>query len=86
LGIALQLLDASAEGLRHGELCEKLGASKANVSHHLNALEKAGVIRRHDSLIRLADARHLSRLLRRNKPVPDLVARFAEAWHSLYRR
>lgn len=83
LGIALTLLDQPA-GLRHGELCEHLKTSKANLSHHLGALEAAGAVRRHDDRIVLADRAHIADLLRRHKPVPDMVARFAQAWRAIY--
>jgi predicted transcriptional regulator len=84
LGIVLALLDAPA-GLTHGELCKRVGASKANATHHLKGLQACGLVEHHDARYRIQDADAARRLLQDHKPLPDLRTRFADAWASLYR-
>ena len=85
LGIALVLVE-TPEGLRHADLCERLSSSKSNISHHLGDLEQAGIIIRRAGVIRLRDPERIRRLLKENKPTPDLISRFANAWSLFYRR
>ncbi|MHB1260137.1 MAG: ArsR family transcriptional regulator [Thermoplasmatota archaeon] len=85
LGIALELIEVP-EGLRHADLCERLASSKSNISHHLNDLERAGIIGKRAGVIRLRDPERIRRLLQQNKPTPDLVSRFANAWSLFYKR
>lgn len=83
LGLVLALLDAP-DGLGHGELCKRTGASKANASHHLKRLSTAGIVDR-ENTYQLRDVQRIRTLIRAHKPVPDLRRRFADAWASIYR-
>lgn len=83
LGVTLHLLNAP-HGLTHAELCQRTGGSKANVSHHLQALVACGLVV-HQGLYRIHHPARVQRLLRTHKPVPDLRRRFADTWASLYR-
>lgn len=82
LNIALLLLDRGA--LTHGELVQELGLAKSTVSYHVAKLERAGLLRRREERVELADADLAESLLLRYEPTPDLLERFRRLWDAFY--
>ncbi|HEV8360864.1 MAG TPA: ArsR family transcriptional regulator [Candidatus Thermoplasmatota archaeon] len=82
LQVTLLLLERGE--LAHKDLVEELGLAKSTVSYHLAKMEGAGLLKRVEDRIVLADADLAESLLLRFEPTPDLMGRFRKLWEDLY--
>lgn len=84
LRIVLILLERGSAS--HTDLGQALGLSKGAVTYQLHKLMEADLVRASSKGVgfELADRAGVERLLRRWKPTPDPVERFAELWENFY--
>jgi predicted transcriptional regulator len=82
LQVTLLLLERGE--MTHGQLVEELGLAKSTVSYHLAKMERAGLVRRREEAVTLADVDLAESLLLRFEPTPDLLGRFRRLWEDLY--
>lgn len=80
--VTLVLLDRGAA--THAQLVEALGLAKSTVSYHLAKMERAGLVKRREEEVVLADPDLAESLLLRYEPTPDLLGRFRKVWEDLY--
>lgn len=73
--------------LSMGVLAERLGLSPGTLTHHVDALEEAGVVRRRTEgrqrIVDLVDRDDTVRILLAYEPPADLVAGFQDLWDEV---
>lgn len=82
LQATLLLLDRGA--MTQAQLVEALGLAKSTVSYHVAKMERAGLVKRREEELVLADPDLAEGLLLRYEPTPDLLSRFRRMWEDLY--